>query len=125
MALLVPDVGENEIAKRFLNSENSVLKLYTNDYTPVEGSTVGSFIECAVAGYAEKTLTASSWSIISDTGSYAEQEFLPTTAVSCYGYFVTNAAETIVLWAERFTSAPFTMPAGGGSIKVTPSITVA
>ena len=42
--------------------------------------------------------------------------------VSVYGYFVTNNAGTVLLWAERFTDGPYNLPSGGGSIKITPSI---
>lgn len=127
MALLVPDVGEVEFLTRVLIYEGSKLKLFTNDYTPVEGTVIGNLTECAVTGYAQKLLTGTvsggTWVISTltniTTASYAQQEFLPTTAVSCYGYSVTNSAGTTLLWAERFTGAPFTLPAGGGSIKVT------
>ena len=126
MALIVPNVGEAEMLIRTFTYEGSKLKLYTNDYTCTETSVIGNFTECAVAGYAHKTLlgtvTAGTWVISTltniTTASYAEQEFLPTTAVSCYGYMVTNSAGSVLLWAERFTGAPYTLPAGGGSIKV-------
>jgi hypothetical protein len=131
MALMVPNVGEVEIFTRTLTYEGSKLKLYTNDYTCTETSVIGNFTECSVAGYAHKTLTGTvsggTWVVSTatniTTASYAEQEFLPTTATSCYGYMVTNSAGTTLIWAERFTGAPFTLPAGGGSIKVTLNIT--
>lgn len=127
MALMVPNVGETEILTRALNFEGSKLKLYTNDYTCTETSVIGNFTECVVAGYAHKILASGSWviSTLSNivTASFAEQEFLPTTAVSCYGYMVTNSTGSVLIWAERFTGAPFIVPAGGGSIKVTLNIT--
>lgn len=127
MALMVPCVGEREILTRALTYEGSKLKLYTNNYVCTETSVIGDFTECAVAGYAQKSLTAGSWvvSTLSNitTASYAEQEFLPTTAVSVYGYMVSNSAASVVIWAEQFTGAPFVIPAGGGSIKITLNIT--
>lgn len=125
MALVVPNASEVEMLNRIVTYEGSKLKLYTNNYTPVEGSTVGNFIECAAAGYAAKSLATGSWSTATGGGgtsasTYAEQEFAIATAVSCYGYFITNSAASVLLWAEIFTGAPFTLPAGGGSIKVTP-----
>lgn len=127
MALMVPCVGEVVFLTRVMTYEGSKLKLYTNDYTCTETSIIGNFTECVVAGYVQKSLSSGSWTISTatniTTASYAEQEFLPTTAVSCYGYMVTNSAATVVLWAERFTGAPFVIPAGGGSIKVTLNIT--
>jgi hypothetical protein len=127
MALMVPDVGEREFFTRALTYEGSKLILYTNNYACSEGSVIGAFTECAVAGYAAKTLATGSWVVSTatniTTATYAEQEFLPTTAVSCYGYVVTNSAKSVILWAEQFTGAPYVIPAGGGSIKVTLSIT--
>lgn len=131
MALMVPNVGETEILTRTVTYEGSKLKLYTNDYTCTETSVIGDFTECVVAGYAQKTLlgtaTAATWVVSAAanvvTASYAQQEFLPTTAVSCYGYVVSNSAASVVLWAERFTGAPYVIPAGGGSIKVTLNLT--
>ena len=131
MALLVPDASEVVFLTRVVAFEGSKLKMYGNDYTPVEGSTVGSFTECATGGYVTKSLdgvvSASAWTISSlvgvTTASYPEQEFVMTSALTAYGYYVTSSAETALLWAERFTGAPFTIPSGGGSIKVTLNIT--
>jgi hypothetical protein len=36
---------------------------------------------------------------------------------------VSNSAGTVLIYAERFTGAPFVLPAGGGSIKVTLNLT--
>ena len=131
MALMVTNVGEREFLTRTLTFEGSKLILYTNNYTATETTVIGDLTECAVAGYAAKSLqgvaSALAWTIstatLITTASYPEQEFTITTAVSCYGYAVTNSAKSVLLWAEYFTGAPFTLPAGGGSIKVTLNIT--
>lgn len=126
MALKVCDCGEVEFLTRVTSYEGSKLKLYSNDYTATETSTIGNFTECAVSGYAQKSLASGSWTYTTSgtvTASYAEQEFLLTTAASVYGYTVTNSAGTVLMWAERFTGAPFVLPTGGGSIKITLNIT--
>lgn len=132
MALLVPDVGEVEMLKRILNfsaTGDVRIHLYSNNYTPVEGSTVANFTECSAAGYASQLLTGASWSIATSSGTseaaYAERTFTFTATQVVYGYYVTNSANTIVLWAELFTGGPFNIPAGGGSVKVTPKIQLA
>lgn len=129
MALVVPDQGEVEKLSRMLNKSATgdvVLRLYTNNYTPIEGSVVGDFTDATAAGYAAKTLTGSSWTISTvgnvSTAAYAEQTFTFTAGETCYGYFVTNAADDKVLWAELFTDGPYVIPAGGGDINVTPKI---
>lgn len=132
MALLVPDTGEVEMLKRILNfsaTGDVKLHLYANNYTPVEGSAIANFTECTAAGYAAKTLAGASWSIATTSGtseaSYAEQTFTFTAAQTVYGYFVTNSAGTVLLWAELFTGAPFNIPSGGGSVKATPKFQLA
>lgn len=128
MALKVPDVGEKELLSRAVTYEGSKLILYTNNYVCTETSVIGDFTECAVAGYAQASLASGSWNVTTTTNittvNYAQQTFSPTTAVSVYGYAVTNSAKSIVLWAEQFTGAPFVIPAGGGTINVTLSMTV-
>ena len=133
MSLLVPNVGEVELLSRLLNKSATgdvILRLFTNDKTPAETDVVGDYTEASATGYAAKTLTGSSWTVASDgggttEGSYAQQSFDFTAAVTCYGYYVTNAAGAILLWAERFSDGPYTIPSGGGSVRVTPKIQLA
>jgi len=131
MTLLVPDVGEAEMLTRILKDvENSVLKLYTNDHSPAEADTVSAYSEASGNGYAEKVLTKSSWSVATSAGTtegdYAQQTWTFTGALgNVYGYYITNAAETTLLWAERFTDGPYNIQNNGDQIKVTPKIQLA
>lgn len=129
MALLVPDVGEVQLLSRMLNkvaTGDVKLRLFKNNYTPVEGSTVAAFTQASAAGYAEQTLAGASWTVATSSGvteaAYPERTFSFSAAETIYGYYVVDAAGTTVLWAERFDGAPFNIPAGGGSVKVTPRI---
>jgi hypothetical protein len=131
MALITVDVGEIELLSRMLNKSATgdvVLRLYSNDKTPADADTVASYTECTGSGYAAKTLTGSSWTITTVTNkgnaAYAQQSFDLSGALTAYGYYVTDAAGTTLLWAERFTAPPFTIPSGGGSIKITPNFTL-
>jgi hypothetical protein len=127
MALLVPDLGEKEIMTRAMTYEGSKLILFTNNFIPTEGTVIGNLTECAVAGYAAISLATGSWNVTTSTNittvNYALQAFTPTTAVTCYGYAITNSAKSTILWAENFGSA-YTLPTGGGTINVTLSLTV-
>jgi len=125
-ALLVPDVGEVLLLSYALNKVAATdvkIKLFTNDYTPVEGSVVADFTEATAAGYAAIALTGASWTITTTTGvttaTYAQQTFTFTAASTNYGYYVTNNDGSQVLWAERFSDAPHTIPSGGGTEKIT------
>ena len=121
MAGLVPNAGEEIALDRFLKTSDETLKLYVNDYTPVEGSVAGDFTEMSTQGYAAKTLTAASWS----SGAYAQQTWTfdgtgGSTVV--YGYFVIDAGAGTIMFAERFGTPP-TIVNNGDQIKVTPTIT--
>lgn len=130
MALLVPDVGEVELLSRMLNKnapDNVVLKLYTNNRTPAEGDDASSYTVSTGTGYADITLTGASWTVATAAGTttaeYAQQTFTYTGAeANIYGYYVVNNAETVLLWAEIFSDGPYSIPAGGGSVKITPKI---
>ncbi len=121
MAGLVPNAGEAIALDRFLKTSDETLKLFVNDYTPVEGSVAGDFTEMSTQGYAAKTLTAASWS----SGAYAQQTWTfdgtgGSTVV--YGYFVIDAGSGTIMFAERFGSPP-TIVNNNDQIKVTPTVT--
>ena len=121
MAGLVPNAGEEIALDRFLKTSDETLKLYVNDYTPVEGSVAGDFTEMSTQGYAAKTLTAASWS----SGAYAQQTWTfdgTGGSTIVYGYFVIDAGSGTIMFAERFGTPP-TIVNNGDQIKVTPTIT--
>jgi hypothetical protein len=129
MSLVITLEGAEELIGRALNEEapdNCELHLYTSNTTPAASDTTATYTECSAAGYASATLTGGSWTVSSETDTataeYAQQDFEITESVTCYGYYVTNAAESIVLWAERFGTAAV-LGAGGGTISVTPQFT--
>ena len=126
MALLVPDVGEVLLLSYALDKVvpgNVFLRLFTNNYTPVEGSVYADFTEATVDGYAEIELEGNDWTIATSTGvttaTFAQQTFTFTAASTNYGYYVVNNAKNQVLWAERFSDAPHVIPSGGGTEKIT------
>jgi hypothetical protein len=132
MALLVPSVGEAEALKRILNysaADNLKLKLYTNNKTPAEADVVASYTESTGTGYTSITLTGSSWTVNAGDptiASYAQQTFTYTGAeAAIYGYYVTNNGGTVLMWSELFSDGPYAIPAGGGTVKVTPRIELA
>jgi hypothetical protein len=131
MALLVPLVGEINLLGRMLNfasPDDVKLHLYTNNHTPTSSDTTANYTESSGAGYAAITLTGSSWVIAGPTpatASYPQQTFTYTGAEpTIYGYYVTNNAGTTLEWAELFTDGPYAIPSGGGSVKITPKISL-
>jgi hypothetical protein len=135
MAGIVPTVGEDRILRRALgditpSSFNLTLKLFVNDYTPVDGSTNASFTEMSTQGYSAKTLTAASWSVAQNGSNEAEGTYAQQTwtfdgtggSTVIYGYYVVDE-DNVVMWAERFASS-YTAENNGDILRVTPKVTL-
>lgn len=133
MALILADIGADQILKAYFNnawptSKDLALKLYTNDYTPVDTSAKANFTEAAGGGYDDKHLSNASWTVTPandpSDAVYAEQTWTftgPLTGnATVYGYFIVddNGAGELV-WGERFATS-FTPANNGDQIKVTP-----
>ena len=113
MTLVMPNEGEVAVlgaALKVSAPENLSLRLYTNDYTPVETSTASSFTEVSGSGYAPITITAPDWTLVAGdpTVATAAEKMWSFTGNpgNIYGYFVVGATSGKVYWAERFTNAP-------------------
>ena len=121
--------------KNFLNNtapQDQTLKLYTSNTTPAEGDTAATYTEASGGGYAAKSLTGSSWTVSTAAGttegSYAQQTWTFTSVPGTpdmYGYFVVQTTSGILMWAERFTGAPYTIVNVNDQINVTPKIQAA
>lgn len=130
MALVVPNQGEQLLLDAFTGKtagQNLVLRLFTSNTTPAETDTEATYTEAAGNGYAAITLTAANWTTTPGAPTntaYAEQTFTFTVALgNVYGYYFTQVTSGKLVWAERFTSAPFNIANNGDQIKVTPQIT--
>jgi hypothetical protein len=132
LTLLVPDLGEAQLLIMALQKatvETQTLKLFVNNYTPVEGSIASNFTEMSTCGYAAKALTRASWSIASAAGvttaSYPQQTWTFTAGgpTTVYGYFIIETTSTVILWGELFASSQVIQNTGD-QILLTPKITL-
>ncbi len=132
MSLILPTASENtflSFALGALTPGNQTLKLFVNNYTPVDASVAADFTEMSTLGYAAKTLTKTSWTVgqVSSVaqGSYPEQTwtFTAGTLVTVYGYYIVDATSGLLLWAENFSSSK-DVQNSGDLIKITPKITL-
>ena len=79
MALLVPNVGEQEMLRRILNAlpvDDVRIHLYSDNVTPAEADTIASYT--LVTSPAAVSLDGESWDTTSvvGTASYAQQTLL-------------------------------------------------
>jgi len=135
MAGIVPTEGENKLLQRALGditptTHNLTLKLFVNDYTPVDGSNNAAFTEMSTQGYAAKTLTATSWTVAQNGSNEAEATYPQQSwtfdgtggATIIYGYYIVDEDNT-VLFAERFASS-YTAENNGDILRITPTVTL-
>ena len=105
------------------------MHLYNNNYTPTETDNIANYTETSASNYSAVRLAGGQWTVASGvsagaTATYAQQSFNFSSADTIYGYFVTSQQKQVLLWAERFTGGPFTLPASGGTIAVTPRVSL-
>jgi hypothetical protein len=129
MAIVLADTGANAILVAAFNAQNLSLRLFVNNVTPTDASTPATFTEASGGGYAAKTLTGGSWTGSNVGGieqvAYALQTWTFSAALSgnatIYGYYVTNAAGTVLWYADAQT--PFTPTASGSDqYALTPAV---
>ena len=136
MSLVVPNIADLQMLKYVVNyiatdgdtapgGGNRLLRLYTNNLTPGKSTVIGDITEATEAGYAAIVLAGPSLTIATslgvNTASYALQTFTFTEAVTAYGYYVTTQDDDL-LWVEKFSDGPYTLPSEGGQMAVTPKL---
>lgn len=131
MSLKINNVIEVEVLTAMINVALT-LRLYGNDYTPIDNDVAANYTEIAGGGYANKSLLFANWTITTGTPStaiYAAQTWIFTGVINApgtvYGYYVTRNTDGKLLCAERFPAAnvPFG-PINGSKIVVLPRLTV-
>lgn len=124
---MVTNAGERWFLSK-LQTENLTAHLYVNDYTPVEGSVVGSFTEMSTLGYASKSVSKDNWTITTDGSDNSTatnillqwNSFTAGTPVTVYGFYLKTASD-IIVGAKRFTNPPIIGTSGEvGAIEITP-----
>ena len=133
MTLLFVNNGEAQALRYIVNkdglTENLIYKLFTNNITPAETDTAGSYTEASGGGYADIELTGSSWVITPGApaqAAYAQQEWTFSGALSggasLYGYYALRAVTLDLMFAERFATAR--TPANvDDKLRLTPKVT--
>jgi hypothetical protein len=133
-AIVVPDEGVQQMLNILFIATavkaTLTLKLFANNYTPIQSSTLSSFTEATGGGYSAITLTrGTNWVYSAGTppvvvylvGSPSTFTFTGalTTNLTVYGYYVTDG--TYCWWAQLLNAA-FTPANNGDNIVITPAL---
>lgn len=127
MALVLPNIGETELlecALRDTTPEALTLILYSNNVTWSEATVIGGLTECAISGYAAKSLTRAGWNAAAsgDPSSITygtAQVFNFTGAGTVYGYALKGTTSGNLYWGEVLYPSGQAF-ASGDSLTVTP-----
>lgn len=129
MSLVLCNQAET-LALQYLLNRNLTVKLFENNKTPAETDTEADYTEATFTGYAAKTLTYANWNFTPGAPSAATYNAAQTWTSSAgsqdkyaYGYFVVQAADGKLLWAERFSDGPYHIVNNGDTVTLTPAIT--
>lgn len=136
MSLKVANGGEIAILAYLVTDFNAQplhLKLYKNDYTPIDTTVVGDFTEANFNGYtgggailnAFGAPTTIAGRASTSEGPHTWTKAMGGTGNDVYGYYVTDAPGTTLLWSERGGAAPYSMNSTGESLTITPIFTEA
>jgi hypothetical protein len=129
VALVVTTLGENRLLQAMLgvNALVSVTyHLYGNNWLPQQSDTLADYVELTLTGYAPVAVPAQSWTVTQDTlgGAVATAAAILwsiTQAGPVYGYYVTDPANSVVLWAEVIPGGPYNFLADGSTFSLSPS----
>jgi len=99
--------NQKTILEQIMN-ESYTLRLFKNDEEPSIYSNFGSFVEADFEGYSSKglgdwTFSAKSACVGEAKHSILEWEYMSCTAVTVYGYYVTNSEDQL-LFSQNFGS---------------------
>lgn len=136
MALVVPNEGELELLKKLLinttDSENYLVRLYKNDPTLDDATTLTDFTQTTFTSYAQTTMVrgvaGNCWdtpSTVSDkaqSSGTAQSWTCGATGDTIVGYYVVGSSSNKVLWAEKFSTAR--VLTSGDILNLTPQFTL-
>lgn len=105
--------------------------LFQNDHTPSDGDDLEDYEEADFNGYESTTPSQSNSTIVDDKATrvlYPASVFVHSGGGDpndIYGFYVTDHANTVLYYAERFSGAPIVMENNGDSITLTVTFTLA
>lgn len=114
MLMVIPDEGKNLWLDRALGRVGADtswrIRLYQNNYTPVDGSTLASFTESTFTGYSQVTVTEGAFGAAVVTANVAEANTSSPPTYTCtggsaqnaYGWYMVGVTTGKVYAAQKF-----------------------
>lgn len=130
MPLKVTNAGEIRLITHMIvdSARTLTVRLYQNDYTPVDNSAASNFTESTFGGYTSRTLVPGSWNTATTNASgkaeirySSDLTWAATSTQTVHGYYVLDSTGT-VLWAERFAQPRALID--GDSLSLSPAFTL-
>ena len=116
MLMVIPDEGKAywlDTALGVSPAEDLVVRLYQNNYTPVDGSTAGSFTAATFTGSGAITVNAADWAASVIVANVAQSDATPFptwthgggASQTVYGWYALSSVTGLVVAAQRFDAA--------------------
>jgi hypothetical protein len=118
MNMVIPNEGKTVALNTELNSGSTAsetwhVRLFKNNYTPVDGSVLADFTEATFTGYAQVDVAPSDWGAATIVADVAESTSAVTPTYTCtggstqdvYGWYAVGATSNKVRAAQKFNTA--------------------
>lgn len=124
MNMVIPNEGKERLLNWLFPDDGSggvnfIVRLYSNDFTPVNGTTTADMVEATFPGYAEITYVRGDISAAAIVANVAEVTFTPAPTWTCsggggeliYGWLMVTDDDDTCIAAQRFDT-PRNMTSG-------------
>jgi len=115
MNMVIPNDGKKKFLDWIFRDDGSggvdfIVRLYSNNLTPIDGTTTGDFVEATFPGYAEITYTHLDFGAAAIVANVAETVGTPAPAWTCsggggeliYGWYMVTSDDDTTLAAQKF-----------------------
>ena len=128
MAIQLSSTGIDTMLTSFLNAEDYILKLYSNDVDPTASTTITQFQEVSGGGYAEIELSGGNWNVANGVATLKNPQTWEFNtdpgdagmSITVYGYYLvgTGSLQQLVIASEKFDNGPYNVTVDGDKITV-------
>lgn len=129
MAIKINPSGAERILKYLVGeittTELLYLRLYANNITPTNITSLSDFIEVTGGSYVQKTLSAEDWDVQGNVATSTIQSWTFNAGIgNIYGYYLVGQTTGTLYASEKFVSGPFNIVNAGDSVSVTATISI-